>query len=509
MKPHILSSILAAALLIGLASCRPEAPGIVQSTSSPIPAGSAPTILPTRPIPASAASPTPLSITPTPPASTAAAPHDRYTLSATLDYGQHHLSVTERITYTNRTTQVLPDLVLMVDPLYYPGTFHLTTLNWGDGRGVDNTSQENGQIHIPLPQPLAVQAQVILSIAYELNIPSPVPSPTTRPVPFGYSARQTNLVDWYPFIPPYVPGKGWLAHPAGYFGEHLVYDIADFEVNIRLADPRSDLKIAASAPAQQAGDWQHYELKTARNFAWSVSDQYQVMTDTVGSVTVVGYAFPYDVVAGRAALKAAAQALQVYGSLVGPYPHNYFSLVEADFLDGMEYDGLVFLSRGFYNTYDGTPKGYLTFISAHETAHQWWYALVGNDQALEPWLDESLATYAERIFYERTNPDLVSWWWGYRVDFYEPQGAINRSIYDFQSEPQPYTAYRNTVYLNGAHFLEDLRQLIGDEVFFAFLKDYTTQNAQRIATTESFFKILKEHTQADLSPLMAKYFSTR
>jgi hypothetical protein len=31
----------------------------------------------------------------------------------------------------------------------------------------------------------------------------------------------------------------------------------------------------------------------------------------------------------------------------------------------------------------------------HETAHQWFYSLVGNDQALDPWLDEALATWVQ------------------------------------------------------------------------------------------------------------------
>jgi hypothetical protein len=33
--------------------------------------------------------------------------------------------------------------------------------------------------------------------------------------------------------------------------------------------------------------------------------------------------------------------------------------------------------------------------TSHEIGHQWFYALVGNDQARDPWLDEGLATYAE------------------------------------------------------------------------------------------------------------------
>src|SRR5262245_60184317 len=31
----------------------------------------------------------------------------------------------------------------------------------------------------------------------------------------------------------------------------------------------------------------------------------------------------------------------------------------------------------------------------HETAHQWFYSLVGNDQSRDPWLGEGLATWAQ------------------------------------------------------------------------------------------------------------------
>ena len=36
--------------------------------------------------------------------------------------------------------------------------------------------------------------------------------------------------------------------------------------------------------------------------------------------------------------------------------------------------------------------------TAHEVAHQWFYALVINNQGRDPWLDEGLATWAEARF---------------------------------------------------------------------------------------------------------------
>jgi hypothetical protein len=419
-----------------------------------------------------------------------------------MNYTLHRVVVDEKIEYTNRTPGALDELVLMVEPVYFPGTFNLKGIAWEDGTAVQDDRLEANQLHVPLSRPLQPGERAALSLNYELDLPSPTPSPDVRPIPFGYTTRQTNLVDWYPYIPPYQPGQGWLAHPAGYFGEQQVYEQADFDVSLTFVDGRDNLVVAASAPAQVEGDWLRYRYQDARNFALSVSPEYQVYSTTVGTTTVLSYAFGFHEKAGRAVLQTTAQALELYNRLYGPYPRTLMSAIEADFLDGMEYDGLYFLSNGFYNLYQGTPGEYLVSIAAHETSHQWFYAQVGNDQALEPWLDEALATYSERIFYEHVYPDALQWWWDYRIHYYNPQGPVDGSIYN----PDGYRPYRDAIYLNGALFLEALRKQVGDEAFFAFLKDYVAQMSGKIATRSDFFRILKEHSTADLSPLLQTYF---
>ena len=103
-------------------------------------------------------------------------------------------------------------------------------------------------------------------------------------------------------------------------------------------------------------------------------------------------------------------------------------------------------------------------IGVHETAHQWWYARVANDQALEPWLDEAMATYSELLYYQAIYPDLVKWWWSYRVDYFQPAGWVNQRIYDYGGS----YPYRDGVYLRGARFLDLVRQKIGDPAFSGF-----------------------------------------
>jgi aminopeptidase N len=79
---------------------------------------------------------------------------------------------------------------------------------------------------------------------------------------------------------------------------------------------------------------------------------------------------------------------------------------------------------------------------------------------------------------------------------------VDRSIYNYDE----FRPYRDAVYLNGAKFLHNLRNLVGDEAFFSFLRDYAIQNKNRITTAADFFEILQENTDEDLDGLINDYF---
>jgi hypothetical protein len=125
---------------------------------------------------------------------------------------------------------------------------------------------------------------------------------------------------------------------------------------------------------------------------------------------------------------------------------------------------------------------------------------VANDQAVEPWLDEAFCTFSELAYYERYYPESVDWWWETRVNWYEPSGRIDRSIYGFQEFENQYLEYRNATYLQGAKFMAVLKEELGDEVFFQFTKEYAAQYQDQIVTQEDFFGLLGEYL--DLSELV-------
>ena len=424
----------------------------------------------------------------------------QYFIDATIDYYNRYITVTSRSVYTNKTSTPINEMVFIVYPTIFQNAIYIKSVELGDGTPVTNYRWESHRMIIPLENPLMPGEQITFNQAFELYMPN-------REGTFGQTGRQLNLAYWFPFIPPRTE-EGWMVYEISIVnsqivGEHLVYEFADFELDLQFSDRRENIKIAAGAIPDEEEGIIHYHIPLARTLTLSISDIYTLTEREVNGIKVLSYTFPEETSAGEAAADLAVDAIKLYTEYYGPMEKEVVSLVEADFLHGMEFDGLVLLSRGFYMFYNGTPETNLTIITPHEVSHQWFFSLVGNDQAMEPWLDESLATYSEALFYERYYPDLVPWWWENRVDNLIPYGYVDNSIY----LESGYEGYRNSVYLNGAHFIQDLRDTIGDEAFFSFLKEYVHTYRYQIASGADFWSLLKQHTNEDLMPLIDEYFS--
>lgn len=417
----------------------------------------------------------------------------QYFLTIDLNYTTNAVSVGELIGYPNRTGVPLSALVLAVEPNLFASGFLLDSLDV-DGQPSSYTLA-GGRLDIPLAAPLQPGASVTIGLNYRLVLPYAGSANI-----YGYNTLQVNLLDWYPYVVPYDPILGWRIHDKVAVGEHLAYDLADFDVTLFLDDP--SLVVAAGAPAEWNGRGWHYRL-TGRSFALSISDSYQMASTAAGDVTVTVYSFASESAAANLLLQEVAKAVVTYSEYFGPYPYTTLSIVEAAaYGDGMEVDGLFFLGRKFFQACNNSPQCDMVALGIHEAAHNWWFGQVGSDQALEPWLDEALAVYSEHIFYEVNYPGLVDWWWDFRVNHYAPTGWVDNTIYN----AGPFRSYVDSVYLRGADFLDALRLRIGDQAFLAFLKDYATQMSGGFATADDFFRILRQHTAVDFSDITSSFF---
>lgn len=125
----------------------------------------------------------------------------------------------------------------------------------------------------------------------------------------------------------------------------------------------------------------------ARDFGLAVG-RLRVARRRAGNVLVRAFV-PGRARDARLMLGTAAGALEAYSRRFGPYGSPELDVVRlppAIRNPGMEYPELVFTAS--------QPA-----VIAHEVAHQWWYSIVGNDEYREPWLDESFASWSERVLY--------------------------------------------------------------------------------------------------------------
>ncbi|MBA4398300.1 MAG: hypothetical protein C0396_00250 [Anaerolinea sp.] len=427
--------------------------------------------------------------------------HLSYAITARLDYSRKTVEIEQAITISSLPIDVQV-LVLVVEPNRYPDGFTLKSIVV-DQAPIEEFTLAGNQLQFELPERSPSEVPLLVRLEYGILLPEiPPPSEMYKPQPYGYTERQLNLVDWYAFVPPLDDQRQWLVHTPPIFGESLVYPVADFTVNLEITGNDLPLTVAASGSAVRTENRYQFTLQQARTFAISISPDYEVLETEAAGIKIKAYAFPNSRIPNQAVVGYAAQAAALYTELFGPLSYQQVSIVQADFLDGMEFDGLYFVSKGFYDLYDGTVNGYLSLITVHEMAHQWWFGMVGSDQALEPWLDEGLAIFAELQYLEAYFPDQVDWWWAYRVNFYQPVGYIDLAIYDYPS----YIAYRNATYLRSAQFLFELREQVGVEMYTAIMQRYLQQEQLKISNAETFWVMFADAPGYPFSELRAKYF---
>jgi aminopeptidase N len=128
--------------------------------------------------------------------------------------------------------------------------------------------------------------------------------------------------------------------------------------------------------------------------------------------------------------------------------------------------------------------------------HQWFYALVGNDQINAPWLDESLSFYLGMLYFEQYEPAAFENLKRiYFVEHNTPSGRIDGAVTQYAGENE----YARSVYYRGAHMFHLLRERIGDDAFFAALKLYAERNAYGIAVKEDLITAFEQASGEELT----------
>ncbi|WP_024441720.1 MULTISPECIES: M1 family metallopeptidase [unclassified Mycobacterium] len=176
---------------------------------------------------------------------------------------------------------------------------------------------------------------------------------------------------------------------------------------------------------------------------------------------------------------AQAQMMELFVRLFGPYPlaAGYTVLVTDDNLEiPLEAQGLSIFGA---NHCDGT--GGSNRLIAHELAHQWFGNSVTLRRWSDIWLHEGFACYAEWLWSEHSGGPSAD---QLARRYHRQLAGLPQDL--LLADPGPADMFDDRVYKRGAITLHQLRGRLGDDAFFALLRDWTSRYRHGNAGTEDF-----------------------
>lgn len=449
---------------------------------------------------------------------------DHYEIDVDLDNQAKTFTGKQKTTFTNSTDQDLSEIYFRL----YPNAFK-------DFEDAPNLSQDNHYseesyvagfidienvevnhkdsdfliegddktlLKIVLDESLLANESLEIEMDYFVKLPSSMGR-------FGYTEDKINFGNWYPVLSIYDE-DGWSKDPYYALGDPFYTDIANYDVNITVDE---EIVLATSGnilneEVENGKKQYQIEGKMIRDFAFVTSPDFKLVEGMVGETAVRLYYSKGSRKVTKEAMQYAVDSLDTFNKEFGSYPYGNYSVVITDFVSGMEYPGLVYISENYFNR---PSLGPLEQIIVHETAHQWWYALVGNNEVKEPWLDEGLASYSEVIYIDQLygSKQAARYYQLFfeeeyaQIDEYLPNNhlTVNKALDEFDDEIE----YSLLAYVKPTVFLETIKEEYGKETVTKILSTYFEKYKYKNATTADFLSICEAVTGDDFEAMKEKW----
>ncbi|MEM7533480.1 MAG: M1 family metallopeptidase [Chloroflexota bacterium] len=424
-----------------------------------------------------------------------------YSMDVTLDQSGEVLTGTAQIEITNTSNDSWSDLVFRFYPMlnHYGGRMTLQNVSLEQDPTNFVYDAGNTAVRVDLFESLLPDERITVEMGWRIQIPTWPDSDQTYAL-FGRSQQMISLPLFYPSLAVYQPGPisgtgSWWLEQGIARGDSAFNVTSLFAVTTTI--PADHLPVASGTLITStlvSDDYARHVWVTgpSREFMLHTSPQFSSAHSEAQGTRVTSYWLPGDEGAGRAALNHAIAALRIYTELYGPYPYRDMRVAPAPLtFRGMEYPQVNLLGSQVYNRY----RQDMETLVAHEVAHQWWYQLVHNDPVNQPWLDEALAEYSVKLYYEALRGqananNLRSRRWQTPVDALihrEEDTMIDQPVKEFQSSRQ----YETVIYAKGALFYEEIYQLLGRRQFARFMQRYLEDHRYSIITSNEWAEYIR------------------
>ncbi len=415
----------------------------------------------------------------------------------------------EEVRFTNQESSSLDSVCFQLYPNQLGGKITVSDVTVNDLVLQQEYSEGESAICLTLTSPLQPAENVLIKMDFEVAVP------TEGGGNYGLFAVIDNILaldGFYPMIPAY-DDEGWHVGPLPANADTTYNDVSFYLV--RVTAPTNLVMVTSGVEVANNKSYNQQQVTfaagPARDFYLAASPDFIKVSRTIGETTVNSYAFSEWQKGAEKALNVAVEALENFNKRYGDYPYTEFDVASTPMQGaiGIEYPGVVGITRIAYDP-DQIISGAPAFVIlettiAHEVGHQWFYNSVGNDQAGEPWLDESLTQYITSMYfldeYGQNGMDQ------YRENWFNRWNRVSQEEIPLGKAAAEYQGpeYSAIIYGRGPIFLQELADKMGQEIFAAFLLDYAQTYQWQVSTTADFKQLAEEHCQCDLTTLFEKW----
>ncbi|MFX1530613.1 MAG: M1 family metallopeptidase [Promethearchaeota archaeon] len=372
---------------------------------------------------------------------------------------------------------------------------------------------------VNLTSDLEPENRISFIISFNTTLPDGNSEKLDRAGDYGWDHNKSRIFKFaacYPLPCVYDEFDGWNIDPYLLTGDPFYYDMAYYDFIINVPE---DMVVAATGELLEnmttgGRTIYHYNPQLpVREVTFSASRYFEVESFFIpdANITVSTYFLNHsDWLWVGNALTYAVNAGSLYYDTLGIYPYSTFNVVqEYTNYGGMEYPLQVYVSTAADTaTY---PYGYLESVIAHETAHQWFYNLVGIDEVDWGFLDEGIVCWLSDWYINLVHPEwgyFDPYYWGlydvrhYSLDYGLPN-KINQSIPEcFISE----TDYWYLGYTKTNTILEKLRQTINHTNFIEGLTYFFQDNYFEIGDLTGFQNAIETVVESSLDWFFFPWF---
>lgn len=408
----------------------------------------------------------------------------RYNLALTFDASTSTLTGSEDVRYTNRQTVPLNEIYFRLFANYpnSGGKINITAITMDGANTATALEAQNTALRVQLARPLAPNAALNAHLDFVVTVPR---NNSLHYADFTYADGTVTLPSVYPIIPAY-DAQGWHIELPPEYGDLVYADVALYQVSLTAPSAMNVMASGSTIDTKDNGNgtktWK-IVAAPARDFDFNLSERLQKTSAQVGETTINSYSEPSDADSGKSALQFSVDAFKIFTTRFGAYPYRELDVIETPTTaGGIEYPGIVVVARNLYR--NANRRDFFEFATAHEISHQWWYALVGDDQVNQPWVDESLAQYSTLIYYEdlrgvSAGETVLK---GFQSNYDRAKNANRDKAVNLPVNAYDESTYSAIVYQKGPLFYDAIRKKMSDATFFKFLQTYFQKFRYKVAT---------------------------